>query len=234
MTLRLFVALVTLLSLSPDTSTSQSLDVTDFGAFLHGEVSLILSDEADVTYILPAVALDSLPDGMPLSKRLLWGNSGLVRQLGLAPAHRADELRLRRQMLQWHQALGLATWAAMTVQTVTGGRMYDDLAENYQRYSRGHRTLGYATFGLYTASASLQFAAPPARRYDSGITNITVHRALSYVHFAGMMATPFLGVSAARANSPEAYRDALDRHRIVGIITYAAFSGAILAIFIPL
>jgi cytochrome b561 len=179
-------------------------------------------------------SVDSLPDGMPLSKRLLWGRNGVVRVVGLAPDSREEELRLRRAMLQWHQRTGLATWLAMTAQTAIGARMYDDLPGNYQRYRDTHRRLGYATFALYSTTAALQLAAPPAREYDDGITNISVHRALSYVHFAGMMATPLLGASATRADSPEAYQQALDRHRLVGWVTYAAFSGAILSIFIPL
>jgi len=183
---------------------------------------------------VPVASADSLPEGMPLSKRLLWGPNGVVRVVGLAPESREEELRLRRDMLQWHQRVGLATWLAMTAQTVIGARMYNDLPGSYQRYRKTHKRLGYGTFALYSTTAALQLAAPPARSYDDGITNISVHRALSYVHFAGMMATPLLGASATRANSPEAYQKALDRHRVVGWVTYAAFSGAILSIFIPL
>jgi len=231
MTIRALVALILLSSAGP----------------LHGQASAVDRSDATELSFVPtrslewsdvdagqAASADTLPDGMPISKRLFWGQSGVFRVVGLAPETREEELRLRRTLLQWHQRAGLVTWVAMTAQTVIGSRMYDDLPGNYSRYRDTHKRLGYTTFALYSTTAALQLAAPPARSYDDGITNITIHRALSYVHFAGMMATPLLGVSASRADSPDSYQRALDRHRVVGWVTYAAFSGAILSIFIPL
>jgi len=231
MAIRALIVLVLLAGTGPLHGQASAVDRSGGAEFSFVPVPEVGWIDADG---VPVASADSLPDGMPLSKRLLWGRNGVVRVVGLAPESREEELRLRRDMLQWHQRAGLATWFAMTAQTVIGARMYDDLPGNYQRYRDTHKRLGYATFALYSTAAGLQFAAPPARSYDDGITNISVHRALSYVHFAGMMATPLLGVSATRADSPEAYQQAIDRHRLVGWVTYAAFSGAILSIFIPL
>ena len=44
---------------------------------------------------------------MPLSKKILWGENGVIRKLNLAPSSRPEELKLRSKMLQLHQKLGL-------------------------------------------------------------------------------------------------------------------------------
>jgi hypothetical protein len=211
------------------------------GSFWNGEAtglqtermafSVVISMEAWTAF---AATADSLPDGMPFGKRLFWGERGLVRLAGLSPASRADELELRRRMLQWHQRAGFATWAALSVQMVAGELIHRNPADHYQKWQPVHRTLGYTTFGLYSTTAGLQLLAPPAFRYGGGVTNITFHRGLAYVHFAGMMAQPFLGVATARASKLDERNRALNRHRVVGWITYAAYTGAIVAIFIPL
>lgn len=167
---------------------------------------------------------DSLPDGMPLLARALWGRHGLVRVLGLAPSSRRAELRTRRWMLGWHQRLALVTLGAFTTQVVLGEMIAADPAKYHEDLQPVHRTLGYTTFGLYTTTASLSIFAPPARRYDRGVSAINIHRALAAVHFTGMMLMPWLGRRLSNAGSDYDHR--LAQHRWVGRITYGAFLGA--------
>lgn len=170
---------------------------------------------------------------MPLHTRLFWGDHGLVRVLGLAPETRSGELRLRRSMLQWHQRMGLLTFGALTTQVVLGELLAANPAKYYENLRPVHRTLGYATFGTYMTTASLSIFAPPARRYSSGFSSIRLHRWLALIHFAGMAVQPWLGIRLSNATSAEAYDRRLNQHRWVGRITLAAYTSAILSIFLP-
>ncbi|RMH63002.1 MAG: hypothetical protein D6685_08285 [Bacteroidetes bacterium] len=175
---------------------------------------------------------DSLPDGMPLRTRLLWGRRGLMRTLGLAPSTRRGELRLRRAMLQWHQRMGLLTFGALTTQVVLGELMARNPARYYNDLRPIHRPLGYATFGAYMTTASLSLFAPPGRVYRSGFSSVRLHRWLAVVHFAGMALQPWLGVRLSEATGAT-YDRRLAQHRWAGRITLAAYTTAILSIFLP-
>ncbi len=176
---------------------------------------------------------DSLPQGMPLNTRLLWGRKGLIRLLGLAPATRRRELEIRRTMLQWHQRLALLTLAALTTQFILGEVLASDRARYYQKLQPIHQPLGYATFGLYLTTASLSLGAPPARRYTPGFSSIKLHRALALIHFTGMMLQPWLGRRLRLAPSPESYERRLRTHRWVGRLTFGAYTAAFLVILLP-
>lgn len=196
-------------------------------------VTAIWSPAALVARPAPHLALaDSLPDGMPLFKRALWGPRGLVRAVGLAPSSRRRELEIRRSMLQWHQRMGLLTFGALTTQVVLGELMVDNPAEHFQDLQPIHRTLGYVTFGTYMTTASLSVFAPPARVYRNGFSSIKLHRILALIHFAGMAIQPWLGVRLSEATGA-AYDQRLDQHRWVGRITLAAYTTALLSIFLP-
>lgn len=184
--------------------------------------------EASTPFVARA---DSLPDRMPLRARLLWGPRGLVRLAGLAPSTRAGELRLRRNMLQLHQKMGLVTLAALTTQVVLGELIAKDRVE-HDNLRPFHKGLGYGAFGVYMATASLSLFAPPGRRYDAGFSSIKLHRWLALVHFTGMMAQPFLGRSLVQADSPEQYDDRLMRHQWVGRITLGALATAMFSTFL--
>ncbi len=187
---------------------------------------------ASAASIVPSPT-DSLPDGMPLNTRLLWGRKGLLRLLGLAPATRRRELEIRHTMLQWHQRLALVTFAALTTQVILGEVLASDRARYYQKLQPIHQPLGYVTFGLYLTTASLSLGAPPARRYTPGFNSIKLHRTLALIHFTGMMLQPWLGRRLRLAPSPESYERRLRTHRWVGRITLGAYAAAFLAILLP-
>lgn len=180
---------------------------------------------------LRSAPADSLPGGMPLRVRLLWGERGLVRGLGLAPDTRAGELRLRRSMLQWHQRAGLVTLGALTTQVVLGELIAKDRIK-HRDLKPYHKNGAYVTFGLYMTTAGLSLLAPPARRYSTGFSSIKLHRRLAVLHFAGMVAQPLLGRALVRSTSPQQYDDRLQTHLWVGRVTLGAYTAAILSTFL--
>ena len=172
---------------------------------------------------------DSLPSNMPLSKKLLWGKKGIVRQLNLAPNSRIEELKLRSKMLQLHQKLGLLNVGLMGVQMYLGSDMYN---KKNRSHAVNHRYLGYSTFSIYMTTASLQLFAPPAFRYSKGYSSIKVHRYLSYIHFAGMVLTPISGYYVANKPNLASMRPD-DIHKSIAVITFTSYTLAFLMTLLP-
>ena len=174
--------------------------------------------------------IDTLPNNMSFSKKILWGESGLARKLNLAPKNRADELKLRHKMLQTHQKLGLLTLGMMGYQVYLGSSM------NSQNDKTLHRKLGYSTFGVYMTAAGFSVLSPPALKYNKGVSSIKLHRYLSYIHFTGMLCMPYLGYLSAGnmdTHTTEYHTKALKAHGIVGSITFASLSLSFLTTLLP-
>ena len=175
--------------------------------------------------------VDSLPNNMPLLKKILWGNKGLIRISPLNPKSRIKEFKIRRNMLQLHQKLGLATLSTMIYQTYIGHQMYE--GNNFEKLRPIHKKLGYSVFGLYMGAASLSLFAPPAYKYSKKISSIDIHRLLAIIHFAGMLAQPWLGVQMANSDSSNDYEYYRDMHYKVGYITITSFSVSFLTTLLP-
>ena len=170
---------------------------------------------------------DSLPSNMPLSKKILWGQNGIIRKFNLAPDSRVEELKLRSKMLQLHQKLGLLNVGLMGAQMYLGSDMYKK--EN-RDHSTAHHYLGYSVFSIYMTTAGLQLFAPPAFRYSKGYSSIKIHRYLSYIHFVGMMLIPVTGYyTASHPNDPKPYQ----MHRDVTMITFSSYALAFLMTLLP-
>jgi len=185
-------------------------------------LSFIFSEES-IKYSIN----DSLPANMPFSKKLLWGENGLIRKLNLGPDSRAQELKLRSKMLQLHQKLGLLNVGLMGMQMYLGSSMYN---KNNRDNASTHRYLGYSTFSIYMTTAGLQLFAPPAFRYSKGYSSIKIHRYLSYIHFAGMVLIPISGYyTANHPNDPKPYK----MHRNITAITFSSYTLAFLMTLLP-
>ena len=184
--------------------------------------SFIFSQES-INYTIS----DSLPENMPLSKKILWGKNGVIRKLNLAPDSRVQEIKLRSDMLQLHQKLGLLNVGLMGFQMYLGNKMY---SENNRDYGTAHRILGYSTFSIYMTTAGLQLFAPPAFRYSKGYSSIKVHKYLSYIHFTGMILIPCTGyLTAKHPNDPRPY----EFHRNITAITFGSYTLAFLMTLLP-
>lgn len=137
-----------------------------------------------------------LPNRMVLSQRLLWGQNGLYRKIGLAPAltpeNREKELKIRRTMFKIHQTMGFITAAGMITQGILGSRLYKPDTYSDQ-LKRAHSAVATGVNIGYATTALMAFTAPPPLLNRKGISNIKVHRLLSYVHLTGMITTNILG-----------------------------------------
>jgi|TARA_B100001142_G_C14340679_1_gene657748 hypothetical protein len=165
-------------------------------------------------------------ENMPLRTKLLWGDKGFFRQLNFGPENRRDEIKLRVRMLQNHQKLALASLGLVAYQSYLGNQMVNG---DYSKQQE-HRTFSKITWGAYMTSASLSYFAPPAQKYDKRISSIKVHQWLSYVHFAGMMALPFLGKNIVTSND---YDAALKAHQNIATLTITSMSLSALLTFLP-
>ena len=173
---------------------------------------------------------DSLPANMPFSKKILWGENGIIRKLNLAPSSRPEELRLRSKMLQLHQKLGLLNVGLMGAQMYLGSDMYN--GNRNKTNTTSHRYLGYTTFSIYMTTAGLQLFAPPAFKYSKGYSSIKVHRYLSYIHFTGMLLIPISGYYVATKPNLASMRPD-DIHKSIAAITFSSYTLAFLMTLLP-
>jgi len=137
-----------------------------------------------------------LPKRMLLTQRIFWGEHGLYRRTGIAPQltleNREKELRIRRNMFKIHQTLGFITAAGMITQGILGSRLYKP--ETYSgKLKNIHGAVATGVNIGYATTALMAFTAPPPMLNRKGISNIKVHKYLSYVHLSAMIATNVLG-----------------------------------------
>ncbi len=172
---------------------------------------------------------DLLPEKMLLTQRILWGEKGLYRKVGIAPSiinaeTRQRELKVRRTMLKIHQTLGIATASAMLVQGILGSRLYnpETYSPSLENWHKGMATginIGYATTAL------MSFTSPPGAIYRKRFDNIKLHRTLAYVHLTGMVTT---NVLAHRMDNNYPVNKKL--HRNVALGTFGAYTLAMVSI----
>jgi len=147
-----------------------------------------------------------LPDKMIITQRLLWGERGLLRKLGVAKLNlenREEELILREKMLKTHQILGYVTFAGMIAQGIIGGKLYNG---DYSLYET-HKTLGNVVSATYFAGAGLSIFSPPPliSREKEGLNNIKVHKILANIHVPAMIMTNVLSDENKKEHRAAAY-----------------------------
>jgi hypothetical protein len=175
-----------------------------------------------------------LPDDLSFGERLLWGQKGFFREIGVAPLTpeaRKSELEVRRGMLYAHQVGGFVSLASMIATCYYGQRIID-----------GHRNLtqekGFlitSTILLYSVTGLLAILSPPPliRREDETSTT-TIHKLLAWFHVAGMIATPLIA-SGIREREPGTRHTIWNMgkahfHQIAGYITTAIFTAAMITV----
>jgi len=168
-----------------------------------------------------------LPDKMLLTQRLFWGEKGLYRKTGIAPqltvANREKELQIRRNMFKIHQAVGFLTAAGMIAQGILGAKIYNP--ETYtDRLRNIHKMTGVGVQIGYATTAIMAFTSPPPLVSRKGISNIKVHRYLSYIHLTGMITTSVLG--------PRIKKDITLKplHRAAAYTTFATYLGSMIVL----
>lgn len=185
---------------------------------------------------------DYLPKEMTAYERLMWGRKGLIRNYIYDPADPVKEMKLRVNMLQIHQKLGLLTLAMLANQSWMGWELNDGIEAGNRDtgLQNRHRILGLSTFGVYMTTAGFSLFAPPAQKPKKGLYSIKLHKTLAWIHFTGMLIQPWLGMYAGNCNKYTFFEnnencgeDIRMIHNTVGVITTVSFSLAFLTTLIP-
>ena len=171
-----------------------------------------------------------------LDVALAAGTEPSLGDLGFTPdqlkGNAQDQARLdkRSHMLKIHQRLGLITLAPLVATLITSSQ-----AAGRQSTASGrelHAALGGVTTGLYLTTASFAVFAPKI----SGTPTrgpIRVHKALAWVHGAGMILTPILGTLAYnQRNRGEKVHGIASAHGAVAATTGIAYGLAVLSVSI--
>jgi hypothetical protein len=218
-----------------DVSTGQSMETRANSAGLYGELSLAPGDyevsvaaEGFSTTVIKLTITTGSPQTMNLALRGLLSLEDLGFPLAQAQGSASDQARLdkRSHMLKLHQRYGLIATVPLAATILTGA-----LATGKSTSSSGrnlHAALGLTSATLYSISAYYAIAAPKiAGSQTRG--NIRLHKALAWVHGAGMILTPVLGdLAYQQRRRGESVHGIASAHGAVGIVTLAAYGAAIL------
>ena len=166
------------------------------------------------------------PEYMPFHTKILWGENGIVKKMNFAPETRKKELELRVKMLQTHQKFALVSLGLLAYQYSLGLELSDG---NYSNLS-SHKTFSKITWSAYMTSASLSYFAPPALVYEKRVSSMKIHRWLSYLHFAGMMAIPILGKNISTSTNRLV---AISTHQDVATVTLVSMALSGLLTILP-
>ncbi len=168
--------------------------------------------------------VELLPKKMLFTQSLLWGQNGLIRKnkaFQLSPDERVSEMKIRRKMLQYHQIAGITTLVAMLGEGIIGMQLY-----NGDRNIRDlHEGVAAAVNIGYITTACLSFFAPPKMIDErKGYSSIKVHKALAFIHIAGMLATNIL------ASQVHDHPELKPYHRDAAMVTFAALTASMVVI----
>lgn len=155
-------------------------------------------------------------------------------------------LRRRASLLRTHRAFGIAAWSSLVVTEALGTVLainrptwFGDGAclSDPNAFGCGssvlgalHLTSSFVTTGLYATAGILAIAAPDpdnaAVGDDRAASTLRLHKALAWVHGAGMILMPILGIIGARVSDPDVGRAFRTVHAGVGYATLGALSWA--------
>jgi hypothetical protein len=143
----------------------------------------------------------------------------------------------RRSLLQWHQALGIATVAFTVGALITGQLNYSDKfgggsnSGQYEIYHDVFDTLAVATFAT---AGILALAAPsPPTKPDRGVDTITIHKWAMIVAAAGIVTQLVLGIATASQEGHVDQATLATTHLVIGYVTGAALLTGVTVLFFP-
>lgn len=140
----------------------------------------------------------------------------------------ADQERLdkRSHMLKLHQRYGLIATIPLIATVATGGLAGGKDTSSSNRNL--HAALGITSVGFYSLSAYYALAAPHIPGTETR-GNTKWHKALAWVHGAGMIVTPILGGMAyEQKKKGEKVHGVASAHGAVAVTTVIAYAAAIL------
>jgi hypothetical protein len=153
-----------------------------------------------------------------------------LEDLGFAQAkeNAVDQALLdkRSHMLKLHQRYGLIAAIPMIATVATGGLAGGKSSTSSDRNI--HAALGITTAALYSVSAYYAIAAPKIPGTQSS-GNTRWHKALAWVHGAGMVLTPLLGgLAYQQKKDGEKVHGAASAHGAVAVVTVVSYGAAML------
>ncbi len=163
-----------------------------------------------------------------------------LQDLGISPAEAAgnaqEQARLdkRSHMLMIHQRLGLVTAAPMLASLLTspGAKIGRSQSTNSPTGREIHGALGAVTAGMYLTTAYFAIRAPKVPGTQTR-GHIRLHKALAWIHGAGMVLTPTLGAIAYRQESQgQRVHGIASIHSPVAVATFASYVAAMLSVSI--
>ena len=187
----------------------------------------------------PRHTIKLLPDHLSPMESILWGEGGVLRSTGIAPLtpqDRKSELGVRRTMLTIHQIGGFVTMGLFIPTLIIGQRNLHNWNGSEagefpldRKLNNLHQTMGVITFISYMTTASFAiFSPPPLIRRDEWSTT-SLHKTLAWFHFAGMVATPILGMlSARKSNTLSEAQNLRTAHQITAYATATIFTVALI------
>jgi len=163
---------------------------------------------------------------------LTLGRALSLGDLGFEPSQTAGNakdqalLDKRSHMLKLHQQFGLITMIPLAATVILGSFAGGKATSSTDRVV--HASLGGVTVVLYGTTAYYALFAPKVSDAPTR-GNIRLHKALAWVHGAGMILTPILGEMAYQQKSQgEKVHGIASAHGVVGITTLIAYGAAIL------
>jgi hypothetical protein len=144
------------------------------------------------------------------------------------------KVRMRRTMLEWHQALGFATWAGLVATEVVGQLQLIDKyggGGDTERFQTLHLGLALGTTGLFTAVGLLGVFAPVPYEKKGGFSTATLHKLMMAIATAGMLTQVGLGIYANAREGQLDQRAFAQAHQIVGYTTLGAMTVGAVTLF---
>jgi hypothetical protein len=188
------------------------------------------ADESRSARHAVAIGLQERPDSTQAPPDTTEGTKPALLDLGFPAdqiqgnAEAQARLDKRTRMLKIHQRLGLLTLIPMIATIFAGG----SAGARGSTSSRDlHGALGIVTAGMYITTASYAIRAPsvPGMQVRGPIR---IHKALAWVHGAGMILTPILGAMArSQLDKGEKLHGIAVAHSAVADVTVAAYAAAI-------
>ena len=163
-----------------------------------------------------------------LTLRGLLSLEDLGFPLAQAKGNAADQALLdkRSHMLKLHQRYGLIAAIPLAATVLSGGSAGGRSSSSGSRNL--HAALGITSAGLYSISAYYAIAAPKIPGTETH-GHIKLHKALAWVHGAGMILTPILGDMAyEQRKRGEKVHGIASAHGGVAVTTVVAYAAAIL------
>ena len=173
-----------------------------------------------------------LPKNISFMEKGLWGESGLLRKIGLAPQltleSRKSELGLRRTMLSIHQIGGFTTLGLMLATCYYGQKIIDGGVNGRRDYEKTKYLFVNLTISSYTLTGLLSILSPPPLIRRDEVSTTSIHKTLAWFHVAGMIITPIL--ANAIVSQRQFHMDKAHVHQVAGYLTTAIFASAMIVI----